>query len=300
MVWLVTTVLALIPAFLWAFIFYQKDKVSRHQAWKTFVLGAISVTPILLYKELWDVLPAANIFTYTNTFEDDLLSFVPHLYLPLGAVFGFMFVGVIEEYMKHIVVVKADQGFFRNIDDAIEFSILAALGFAFIENILYFTFIWQFQGGDMLMMAFIFRALFSTFAHILFSGIYGYYYGVSVFADPIWSEKQRKQRHPFIQFFHKLSHLKSSRIFALEKRTEGLMLAVLLHAAFNLMLEMNFTFFMVPFLVFGYLHLDKLFQRKENLKAYGHLTGEASPHKHAHHWLWKNFSPETVRAARRK
>lgn len=284
----VSLLMACIPAYIWAYIFYKKDPVYRPKAITSFLFGILSVAPILLYKWSWDHLPQANIFNYTDQLQIDIFHFTPLLFLPLGSVFAFMFVGVIEEYMKHLVVVKTDRGFFRNIDDAIEFSILAALGFAFIENALYFYYIWTFQGSDILVVSFVFRSIFSTFAHILFSGIYGYFYGIAYFADPIWSEEKRKNRHPLISFFHTIFHMKSNRVFAIEKRSEGLFLAVMLHAIFNLMLEMSLTFFMVPFLILGYSYLDYLFKEKENLKEYGYLVGEDSP-AHVHHVLWRKL-----------
>lgn len=278
--------LASIPAFIWGHIFYKKDPVYRPKAFMTFVFGMTSVLPILFYKWSWEHMPQVNIFNYTDSMTFDLLHFTPYLILPLGSVFAFMFVGVIEEYMKHLVVVRTDRGFFRNIDDAIEFSIIAALGFAFIENALYFYYIWEFQGHEVLAVSFVFRAVFSTFAHILFSGIYGYFYGMAYFADPIWSEKKRKDRSKFREFFHTVLHMKRKRVFAMEKVTQGLFIAVALHAVFNIMLEMQLTFFMVPFLIFGYSYLDYLFRQKENLKGYGYLVGEKSP-AHIHHILWK-------------
>lgn len=278
---LATILLACIPAIIWGFIFYKKDEVYRPKAKQTFLLGMTAVVPILLYKWSWNYLPQINVFNYTNNFQMDVFDFTPYLYLPVGTLLAFMFVGVIEEYMKHLVVRRADQGFFRNIDDAIEFSIIAALGFAFVENILYFYYIWTYQGVEILMVSFVFRAIFSTFAHILFSGIFGYYYGIAYFAEPIWSEEQRQGRHKIYDLFHKIMHFKGDRVFAREKITEGLLLAVLLHGAFNILLEMNLTFFMIPFLVFGYTFLDYLFKRKENLKAYGYLVGEnSSAHVH--------------------
>ncbi len=273
---LLTILMACIPAIIWGFIFYRKDPVFRPKAKQTFLLGMASVTPILFYKWSWQYLPQINVFNYTSNFQADVFDFTPYLYLPVGTLLAFMFVGVIEEYMKHLVVRRADRGFFRNIDDAIEFSIISALGFAFIENILYFYYIWTYQGTEIFLVSFVFRSVFSTFAHILFSGIFGYYYGVAYFAEPIWSEEVRQGRHKIYQWFHKIMHFRSDRVFAREKITEGLFLAVTLHGAFNIMLEMNLTFFMIPFLVFGYSFLDYLFKRKENLKAYGYLVGEES------------------------
>lgn len=282
---LLTILLASVPALIWGYIFYKKDPVYRPKAKQTFLLGMVAVLPILLYKWSWNYFPQINIFTYTKGLQIDLFDFTPYLFLPVGTVIAFSFVGVIEEYMKHHVVKTIDRGFFRNIDDAIEFSIISALGFAFVENVLYFYYIWTYQGFEILMVSFVFRSIFSTFAHVLFSGIYGYFYGIAYFADPIWSEEIQKKRHPIFNFLHMLFHFKRNRVFATEKVSEGLALAVILHGIFNIMLEMNLTIFMIPFLVFGYSLLDYLFKRKENLKAYGYLVGEKSP-AHAHQVLW--------------
>lgn len=281
----VSVLLACIPAAIWGYIFYKKDPVYRPKAAMTFLMGILSVLPILLYKWSWQFLPELNVFTYTNTLSADVLGFTPHLFLPIGTIVAFMFVGVIEEYMKHIVVEKTDRGFFRNIDDSIEFAIIAALGFAFVENILYFYYIWEAQGTQVLFISFIFRAVFSTFAHILFSGIYGYFYGIAYFADPVWSEEVRKNRHFLMNVFHHIMHFKRDRVFAREKITEGLFMAVVLHATFNILLELGLTYFMIPFLLFGYTYLDGLFKRKENLKEWGYLVGEESP-VHVHQLLW--------------
>ena len=270
---ILSILLASVPAMIWSYIFYKKDEVAKTKAVQTFILGIASVLPILLYKFSWKYIPEANIFNYTSTMQTDIIGFAS-LTLPLGSVLAFMFVGVIEEYMKHIVVVKADRGFFRNIDDAIEFSIIAALGFAFLENILYFFYIWQYQDTQIVLISFVFRSIFSTFAHILFSGVYGYFYGLAYFADPVWAEEQRKKRHPLIDFLYSTFHFKKNRTFAAEKISEGLICAVALHAMFNIFLEMGVTVFMVPFLFFGYSFLDYLFKKKENLKKYGYITGE--------------------------
>jgi len=272
---------------MWGYIFYKKDPVYKPKAIATFIIGMLAVLPMLAYKWSWQYFPQINFFNYTETMQADVLGFSPLLFLPVGTILAFMLVGVIEEYLKHRVVVQTDRGFFRNIDDAIEFSILAALGFAFIENVLYFYYIWEFQGTDTVLISFVFRSLFSTFAHVLFSGIYGYFYGIAYFADPIYAEKVREKRHPLVNLLHR-THFKKNRVFATEKLTEGLLIAVLLHAIFNIFLEMNVTSFMLPFLVIGYTFLNYLFHKKENLKMYGFLVGEDSP-AHVHHIIWEKI-----------
>lgn len=281
----ISIILASIPAIVWGVIFYRKDPVYEPRAMLTFMVGMLSVIPMLVYKWSWDYIPQLNVFQFTDNFQTDVLQFSPYYFLPLGTIFAFMFVGVLEEHLKHLVVAKTDKGFFRNIDDAIEFSIIAALGFSFIENVLYFYYIWEFQGTETLFISFVFRAIFSTFAHILFSGIYGYFYGIAYFADPIWSEEIRRNRHPVVDWFHKVFHLKKTRVFATEMVSQGRFLAVTLHAGFNILLELNVTWFMVPFLIFGYAYLNYLFKLKENHKEYGRLRGDYTP-GHLHHWIW--------------
>jgi uncharacterized membrane protein len=49
---------------------------------------------------------------------------------------------------------------------------------------------------------------------------------------------------------------------------EGLLVAMGLHAIFNIALEVGWTFVIVPYLVLGYLLLSYLFDKKENHKRY--------------------------------
>jgi RsiW-degrading membrane proteinase PrsW (M82 family) len=260
--------LACVPAYIWGYIFYHKQPEPRKWVILTFLAGMFSVLPIMLYKYSWTYFPNLNFFVFSDQFDADILGFSDMIFLPVGIVLAFMFVGVIEEYMKNIVVRVTDHNHLESIDDAIEFCIIAALGFAFVENIMYFFYIWTYQGFDSLFISFIFRSVFSTFAHIFFSGIYGYYYGVAHFAKPILQEELREKRHPILQAFHKVTHLRSSSIFAEEKILEGLIIAVVLHAGFNIFLEIGWTFIIVPYLVLGYGMLSYLMKLKNNHKNY--------------------------------
>ncbi len=270
---IIAFLMACIPAYIWGYIFYTKQPEPRRLTIITFVLGLLSVIPIFAYKYSWKYFPQINAFSYANNFKDDFIGVQNFIMIPISVVFTFMLVGVIEEYMKHVVVKVADQDKFKCIDDAIEYSIIAALGFAFIENIIYFVNIWLHQGVQTLFISFIFRSVFSTFAHVLFSGMYGYYYGMAYFSDPVFQDEMRSGKHYFfIKILHRLTHFRSSSIFKEEKITQGLLTAVSLHAFFNVMLEMEWTFLMVPFLMVGYLILDYLFKKKEDHKIYGRVV----------------------------
>lgn len=268
---MISILLACIPAIIWGYIFYKKEPEPRIRAAITFIAGMLAVVPILLYKYSWKYFPDINFFLYTNTLQEHSVGFGEFIAIPLSVIAAFMIVGILEEYMKHWVVKITDGRRFCEIDDALEYSIMAALGFAFVENIMYFVFIWITQGVETLFVSFVFRSIFSTFAHILFSGIYGYYYGIAVFASPIFQENIRNSRFFLTNLLHKIIGIRRQKIFKREKITEGLLFAVILHAFFNVMLEMNWVFMMVPFLILGYIMLDYLFKKKEDHKAYGLL-----------------------------
>ncbi len=258
--------LALMPATAWTYIFLKKQKEDRRVAFFTFLLGAGSVCPILLYKYLWKFIPSINIIEYAKNYENDLIGLSGFAMIPLSVIITFSVVGVLEETMKQSVVHAVDDRKIRHIDDSVMFSILAAIGFAFTENILYFYNIWEKQGPNNLLVPFLFRSIFSSFAHILFSTMYGYYYGVAHFAKPILQEELNNKRHSFWDWFHKKVSRGEVRLFHEEKMLEGFILAVGLHAIYNVFLEMNWTFIMVPYLVIGFMYISHLFGEIKNHK----------------------------------
>jgi hypothetical protein len=203
-------------------------------------------------------------------------------------------VGLIEEYSKHWVVKKTDERIFESIDDVIEYSIVAALGFAFCENIGYFMITLQGDTPDQLMSLFVVRGVFVVFVHILCSGIYGYFYGLGYFASPILKEKEARGDLTLIpNILHKLVHWKKSTIFRDEMATFGLIAAMTLHGFYDFVIELdtlgrmaslttgnNIQFFGSDFqlhliflplmLVVGYSYLSHLLLKKEHQKCYGH------------------------------
>ncbi|MFA5821069.1 MAG: PrsW family glutamic-type intramembrane protease [Candidatus Gracilibacteria bacterium] len=263
--------LACVPAYIWGYLYYKKQPEDRRHTALTFILGAIMVLPILLYKFLWQFFPSINAFRYANYYSGDLIGIGNLINIPLSVIITFMFVGVMEELLKFLPVKIVDENRLRSVDDSIEFFIIAALGFAFTENVLYFYNIWVTQGTNSLFLPFLFRSSFSTFAHIMFSGIFGYYYGTAHFAKPILQEELRAKRQLWTVALHKLFNFRQTKLFHQERLLEGLLIAVGLHALFNIFLEMNLTLIIAPFLVSGYMTLNYLFAKKENHKIYGKL-----------------------------
>lgn len=272
--------LACLPAFIWGYIYYKKQPEGRRLTALTFIVGALAVFPILAYKALWQYIPWINAFKIADQYKNDIINLSEIAAIPLSVLITFMIVGAIEELMKLSAVKIVDDEEFKSIDDSMEFFIIAALGFAFTENILYFYNIWEIEGAENLFLPFLFRSSFSTFAHIMFSGIFGYYYGVAHFAKPVLQEEIRANRHHWTKFLHKIFNIRGEKMFHEEKILEGTILAVGLHAIFNVFLEMNWTFLIVPMLVCGYIALDYLFALKENRKNLGkfHVGFRNHPH----------------------
>lgn len=276
-----SVLLALVPAFIWGFIFFRKSPERKSLTLVTFIAGALAVFPILIYKFLWQFFPWLNAFKFAEAYKQDFIGFSSFIVLPLSAIITFMIVGVIEELMKFVSVKIVDDNEFIDIDDSVEFFIIAALGFSFVENILYFYSIWLNQGLNHLLMPFLFRSSFSTLAHLIFSGILGYYYGIAHFATPILQEEIKENRSHWTKWLHNLLSIRKERLFYEEHIFEGLLISIGLHAIFNIFLEMNLTFLIVPFLVGGYMTLSYLFKKKENHKQYGKLLQKKRNHPKA-------------------
>jgi RsiW-degrading membrane proteinase PrsW (M82 family) len=280
------------PALIWGYVYYKKNPEDKRLTVITFIVGALAVFPILLYKFSWQYLPWLNAFRFADNYKADLIGLSTFLVIPLSVVITFMLVGVMEELMKLFAVKVVDDEEFKDIDDAIEFFIIAALGFSFTENILYFYNIWVIEGPTHLFLPFLFRSSFSTFAHIMFSGIFGYYYGVAHFAKEVLQDEIREHRYHWTKLLHRIFNARQDKMFHQEKMLEGAIIAIGLHAIFNIFLEMNLTFLVVPFLIAGYITLDYLFALKETHKHFGKLHVGFRNHPHPKSGVY--FTPRMV------
>ncbi len=191
--------LSFIPAILWILFFYHQDKYEKEPIKLvaiTFLAGCLSVIPALVV-EL--VLEKAITFN---------LPFSPFRILVMMIMVGFT-----EEICKFIAVKKAayDTPDFNEPMDGIVYSVTAAMGFAFVENIMYML---KFRATSGLLGAYsigVLRALYSMFAHATFGVIMGSYLGRAKF------EKDKT-----ISLFVK-----------------GIVLAALVHTLFNFTLAIN-------------------------------------------------------------
>lgn len=275
---------ALIPAMFWLWLYYRQVYMEREDTkhmLRTFAFGMFAVLPVL----------GVN-YLLKTFFHFDLTQFVDQAtlthHIPLVAL-GFIFMGALEEYAKFFVIrwVNDKQICFNRIVDGIEYAIAGALGFAYIENIAYFAVAAQtFGNGNFwdLITNFSFiqivaaRNLGTMLVHTLFSGFLGYYYGKAKIFGLKAEISEKKQLRKYFLYsvvktrIAKLQTLWSNTTFPLPRHVhiqqeemiaEGLLVAVVLHAAYNIFLHLNVSFLIAPMIIveFGIimheLHVEK-------------------------------------------
>lgn len=178
-----------------------------------------------------------------------------------------VFLASVEEYSKHLIVRFVDDDQFKSIDNALIFSVLAGLAFAFTENIFYFSANWGTSGFIGVLIV---RSVLLVFAHAMFSGIFGYFYGMGHFAQPLLVERMvSRPTYFFKKTIAKLMHLKSEPTYREQKMMEGLVLAVLFHATFNLLIQFDFLMGAFLLIIGGGVWLFYLLGKKENHKKFG-------------------------------
>lgn len=284
--------LALIPSFAWYFIFGHRHKHSFGRIMLTFIAGMMSGAIILFYQHFWGSQFDFIFFTFEpENFDASIRSKIMNPIL--ASFFVFMSVGFLEEYLKHWVVKVTDHRIFESIDDVIEFSIISALGFAFLENIGYFFSLVVNGQEDNLLPLFAVRSIFVVFVHILCSGIYGYFYGLGFFAKPVMNDMEKEGVRSWIpEIFHKILHMKKDIVYRDEMISLGLIVSMTLHGLYDFLLHVDFSigtigqseirlyFIVLPLiLVFGFGFLSYLLEKKIDQKKFGRavIAYETSP-----------------------
>lgn len=168
--------------------------------------------------------------------------------IPPGIIAGTFILAILEEFSKHLFVRLFAGHKIKNVANAIELSIIVGISFAFFENITYVARLPQADASSLI----IGRSIISMFGHIVFSAIFGYYYGISKFAKQVHHLKAVEKGLPsFPQWVYKIFRFKTENTFAAQKIFEGLTFATLVHFAFNILLELGFSIAIIPILVGG-------------------------------------------------
>jgi len=177
-----------------------------------------------------------------------------------------LFLTIIEEYVKHLVVRFMDDKKLVDIDDAITLSVMVGLAFGVAETIVYAV-----VSGDLSLI--LYRSLLSLPIHVVASGIFGYFYGLSHFSKLITEKTTGEKTYLFnIKWLHKALTFKKSTVYKEEKIIEGLSLATLFHAGCNVLFELNLAFLVVPAIISGFFILSLLYKESHIFYKLIHTT----------------------------
>ncbi len=228
--------LAFLPTTFWFFVFLRKegyDPLPKRLITRVFFLGALSAF-------LASILELMFIAPFPSFIKESFLNLDKVKTLDLNialAVVGLTIVlACIEEVLKIAMVklfVYNNKNFNQVIDGAV-LGISTALGFATLENLVYFAIAFE-AGLGSLAFVFVARFLATTLLHATSTGISGYYLG---------KEKFSGEKGVFLK---------------------GLLAAMLLHSTFNLFLLGGILgiLFVIVFLIFMFVFLLRRMESTE-------------------------------------
>ncbi len=250
------SILAFIPVLLWLPIMHYKKDKSHKVVFVIFILGTLTVLPIIGLQYLWAYFPELDIYAHINSTVKNV---------QIGFLLTFMFVGIFEEIAKNSVVHYVDRSKIsvNTINDAILYGVIAALGFAFTENLFYLHSILKSGTIIDIVAVFSFRSIVTMCAHMVFSGIMGYYYGMAKFADPFFQQANwQGRKFLFVELMYRLIKFKKIHSYRISTMLKGLLIAMSLHAAFNFFLQFQMLWSAVILVFVGYLYIHHLMRRK--------------------------------------
>lgn len=313
--------IATIPAVIWCLLFlpYHRERLSV--VLTMFFAGMLSTVPILFYDALVRRGIELNFFFFRivpESFNSNAQLFVsghwpgiaPLQTSLLSMIVSYIFVGLIEEGSKFWMLLRVGQPIVRSIDDVMQLAILVAIGFAFAENITntgyFLSFVRQYLSDPATRdWAGFFgnvagRSILTSMVHIVSTGVFGYFLGKAIFAEPILREGTARGRSSIvIEFFHDILGAEKKDLYRREMLVIGAILASSLHALSNILVSLPdvlpshprtigdlfglaessplhyIALLVVPTLVYvggGFLLLTWLFARKENLRERGQIV----------------------------
>lgn len=254
--WIISVILAIVPVGIWLYILFKDTKHAKGILALMFSGGILAVLFVFGLQFFWQYFPEFDPFLWIETNITD-----PTYYF----VVLFVLVGVLEEVVKQIMVRFVDTRtiLVQTINDSIRFSIAAALGFAFAENIVYFHSVMTEAAIQDVIVTFLFRSIFTACAHMIFSGIFGYFFGIAKFTLDITRHRHWQGKiYIGVHIISKMFRIPYAQAFKEYKILQGLIIAILLHAVFNYLLQMNYILPVIGLVVAGYLYLRYLLQRK--------------------------------------
>ncbi len=248
---------ALIPAAIWCRLFLKYHSERLGNVLLLFFAGMLSTAPILFYDALVRKSVTFQFFFFSvrpESFKEVSDTFVTQYFAGhngvqtaiVSSLVFFIFVALIEEVSKYWVVTRSGKRIFTSIDDVIQLSVIVAIGFSFAENIvnpMYFSsFVRDYllaSNGSPDVLAFISnvlgRSILTSMVHIVSTGVMGYFLGKAIFA----SSYLHGTRHGrFLRSIAHMLRLPEQSVFRLGMTCFGLLVAIALHALFNLLVSL--------------------------------------------------------------
>lgn len=285
---------ALVPVIVWAkFVYFKRLENLKTKKQKRrelllllviFVLGTLTVPLLTIY---YDYIAATPAVDYYRGLADMIIGpkyealqmFTPgtpeydvqyELMRKAEAVYNTVTI-VIDAWLEEIVKLSLLIIFIRvmkivnTIGDAVTFSVLAGLGFAFIENIIFFTDVYldPTKNNQIFINVVIFRTIVLSIGHMIFSGIFGYFYGLSKFGLPVYEEQRWEgKKFPLATLLHNTFGIPMHKAYSVLLFIEGMMLAMLTHATFNSFLGFGIRDYAVYLILISAIYVYYLTQRK--------------------------------------
>ncbi len=268
----IAAILAVIPVIIWIKIMLKKDfEGSKGKLVLIFLLGTLTVLPLIGIQYLWYLNPEWDVYLWI---EENIAT----TNIAAGFLATFIVVGIMEEIVKGSVVRIADTGksSVKTINDAVKFSILAALGFAFSENIHYFYSVLKQGDFGATYSTVVFRSSFTVCAHMVFSAIFGYYYGMGKFSKHlIEQEEWTGEKYSLANLLNKVK-IPKHFIVKHQKIFMGLLIAMVMHAAFNFFLSQNMMIEAMSIILIGFIFVQFLMHRKAGKLVLTGAEGQSS------------------------
>lgn len=218
-------ILGVLPSIIWLAFYLRKDIHPEPKKWLFLIfLAGMSIAPIVIIIE-WQ---AGIFFSFLNSISPDFFNvFLKNL--------ATIFIGIaaVEEFSKYLVVrlTMEKNPVFDEPTDAVIYMIVAALGFAAIENIMV---MYLFTPSTLLditqpLTTLGIRFIGATFLHTLASAIIGFYYALSLC---------KRDQCPI-----------NPRLLIIK----GFVIAILLHGLFNYFIiiskETSVIYFSIPLMI---------------------------------------------------
>ncbi len=257
---LIAGAVALIPAIVWCRLFLKYHTERRSAVLLLFFAGMLSTLPILFYDSLVrhgvelqfflvKIVPE-SFHQSANSFVHDTLGIHNKLTALLATEFvAFLLVGVLEEVSKYWVMRRSGQPVFTSVDDVLQLSVIAAIGFSFAENVVNPLYFQGFVEGYLLrpetpdVMGFfsnvLGRSVLTSMVHIVSTGVMGYFLGIAIFAKPLLVQQRARGRGTGITGrIAQALRISDERVLRIEMISIGLVSAIVLHAVFNFLVTL--------------------------------------------------------------